>query len=506
MVSLRLRAAVSTAILVAATVVTAGIPLVAFTNLVLFHFYERGGFLLDSGLLASLVWHSNAALTQPDSLGGASFFATHVVPLFLLASQISWLLPASLPQFFAGFVGLSHSLLAVAVFWLLAQGYGLRQRGSVWLAALIGIGFAFSGLAIAIARYPHFETYIAAFFLLFAVARVLGHPRLAIMPLVLGLATREDAGLHYAAVLLVTVMFDRLRGRRADPGDVWFALIALAYSATVMLGQRFMFPGNSAFARVYLGTPPFGHVDVALIGQRMLFVLVDRPYILLPALATALWAIRARNPVIVAGYVAAFPWLLLHILAISPLAGALASYYAFPFLIALGWPLIAIVRERQVLGSTNSPAVSVIGFTVLIVLTFVPAANLHDPGRLPVPEAFFSGPSAVQQAATDRAVAALSAARVELGRLFVDNSVAAIDPAGFSRDEIPNWSGLAPLVSDIPDTVLILKDGYDAVRLRNVAGAADLSRHYEVMGTELRVMSRRKLDDVPALINVLTAD
>lgn len=490
-------------VLVAATLVTVALPWVAFTNTVLVHFYERGAFLLDSGLLGSLTWHSDPALTQPGSLGGNSFFATHVVPLFLLTSQVSWLLPASLPQFFAGFVGLSHAVLALAVFWLLAEGYGLRRSGSIWLAALAGVGFAFSGLAVAIARYPHFETYIAGFFLLFATAQALGYARVAVIFLLLGLSTREDAGLHYAAVLMLTVALDRWRGQRGGQGDWWFALVALGYSAAVILGQRLIFPGSSAFARVYLGTPPLGHVDVALISDRLLYLVVNRPYIALPTLATAVWAIRARNPAVLVGYVAAFPWLLLHVLAKSPLAGTLSSYYAFPFLIALGWPLIAVLRQRQAEGSTDSPAGPLIGFALLLALTFVPAGDVHDPGRLPLPEAFLTAPSRAQQAATDRAVATLSAARSALGRLFVDNSVAAIYPAGFTRDEIPNWSGLAPPVSETPDTVVLMKYGYDADRLRAIAAAAGLSHHYDVAGSQLRVVTRRRLDDTPALARVL---
>ncbi len=496
-------AAARKSIVVAAVAVTVALPWVGFTNMVLFHFYQRGAFLLDSGLLASLTWHSDAALTQPDSLGGTSFFATHVVPLFLLTSQVSWLLPASLPQFFAGFVGLGHALLALAVFLLMAEGYGLRRSGSVWLAAAFGIGFAFSGLAIAIARYPHFETYIAAFFLLFATARALGHLRLAIVFLALGLSTREDAGLHYAAVLLLTVALD---GRRHSRGDSWFALGALAYSATVLLGQRLVFPAGSAFARVYLGTPPLGHVDLTLIGDRVLYLMVDRPYVLLPALATALWAIRARDPAVLVGYVAALPWLALHVLAKSPLAGTLASYYAFPFLIALGWPLIAVVRQRRAEGRTDSPAGPLVGFALLLALTFVPAAQVHDPGRLPLPEAFVAASSPARQAATDRAVAAVSAARPGLGRLFVDNSVAAIDPAGFTRDEVPNWSGLAPPISSSPDTVVIMTDGYDAARLRDVAAAAGLPYHYGVPETELHIFSRQTLSDPPGLARMLKVE
>ena len=72
----------------AAAILAVGIPFAAFTNLVLFHFYARGSFVLDSGLIASLMWHSDAALTQPASVGGGSFFGTHVSLLFLPLSAL----------------------------------------------------------------------------------------------------------------------------------------------------------------------------------------------------------------------------------------------------------------------------------------------------------------------------------------------------------------------------------------------------------------------------------
>src|SRR5512139_211860 len=138
--------------LAAAAMLAIGVPFVAFANLVLFHFYVRGSFVLDSGLLASLMWHADAVLTQPESLGGGSYFGTHMSPLFWPVSALSWLLPLSLPQFFAAIVGLSHALLALAVFWLLVEGFGLRRSVGPWIAALAALGLAFSGLSIAIAR------------------------------------------------------------------------------------------------------------------------------------------------------------------------------------------------------------------------------------------------------------------------------------------------------------------------------------------------------------------
>ncbi len=483
-----------------------GLPFTAFTRLVLFHFYTRGAFLLDSGLLASLMWHSDAALTQPASLGGGSFFATHVTPLFLLAAALSRVLPFSLPQFFAGFVGFSHALLALAVFWLLVAGFGMRRGAAPWLAALAALGFAGGGLAIAIARYPHFETLIAACFLLFATALTLGHRRLAAVCFLLGLATREDAGLHYAAVLGLLVALNAANGmplgrQRADLG---FALAGLLYAVTAMLVQRLAFPGGSAFVRIYLGDPPLAHLTASFVGYRLLYFMANRPYVWLPGFGAAIWAILARNPGVLLGYAACVPWLLLQLSANSPLAGALASYYAFPFLIALAWPLFAVLRQRQ--GRAGGAAGPLAGFAVLLALSCVPGPDMHDPGHLPIPGAFLAPPSSAQQAATDRAVAALSAARDQLGRLWVDNSVAAIDPGGFTQSEVPFRAPEPTEPADQPDTVAFFADGYDAARLRAAADAAGLNRRYRVPGTSIRLAARQKLEDIPMLAGLVAAE
>jgi hypothetical protein len=494
----------------AAATLAIGTPFVAFTNLVLFHFYTGGSFVLDTGLLASLMWHADAALTQPASLGGGSYFGTHVSPLFLPASALSWYLPFSMPQFFAGFVGFSHALLALAVFWLLVEGFGLRRGMGPWIAAAAALGFAFSGLAIAIARYPHFETLIAAFFLLFAVARVLGHPRLAVAFFVLGLATREDAGFHYLAVLGLLVTLNAVRGVPwpQQRTELAFALAALFYAVAVMAVQRHIFPDTSAFARVYLGDPPLAHLSAGLMADRLHFFLVGRPYILYPALGACIWAVRAKNPCIVLAFVAALPWLLVHLLAKSPLAGVLVSYYAFPFLIALAWPLLAVMRVRQRTGEVENPNSVIAGFAALLALSFVPGIGLHDPGRLPLPRAFWDPPAREQQAATDRAVAALSAARPMLGRLLVDNSVVALAPHGFAQGEVPFLQGNDTPPSEAtnsPDTVVFFAEGYDARRLRAIADQAGLTRRYSMPGTQIELAARQRLEDVPSLDGLLLA-
>ena len=50
-----------------AGVIAVALPFAGFTSLMLVHFYVRGSFLMDTGLLASLMWHSDAALTMPPA-------------------------------------------------------------------------------------------------------------------------------------------------------------------------------------------------------------------------------------------------------------------------------------------------------------------------------------------------------------------------------------------------------------------------------------------------------
>jgi hypothetical protein len=381
------------------------------------------------------------------------------------------------------------------------------SRGvQLWLAVFGALSFAFSGLAIAIARYPHFETLIAAFFLLFAVVRQLDCPILATTLFVLGLLTREDAGFHYAAILGLLTVLNLVKGStlRQQHSHLTFITIGLLYSIAAMVTQRLIFPGSSAFVRVYLGDPPLAHLSFSLLGFRVLAIILGRPYVVWPALGVCFWAVKARSPCLIVGYMACLPWLLLHLMAANPFAGLLVSYYAFPFLIALAWPLLAIlVREDQPAGSPGP----FVGFAALIALSFIPGIGTHTPGWLPLPRAFLSSPSVAEQGATDSGVAAIVAARAALGHLLVDTSVAALSPNSFAPSEVQLKSGSPPAEpAVIPDTIVLFTGGYDAARLCTSAMSAGLSYHYVIVGTPLYLITRKPLEAVPALANRLRVE
>jgi len=372
-------------------------------------------------------------------------------------------------------------------------GYGMRRGAALALATLAAAAFAFNGLAIAIARFPHFEMFAAACLLLFLVALVLEHRAIAIVAFAAALATREDVGLHAFGFLFLWAAANRLRGIpwRHDAWIVGFALAGLLYSAAALLVQHFAFPGHSSFVRIYLGDPPFAGLGLQREGLRLVAWLTLHPSIIVPAIATGLWAARTHMPFLMLGYAACIPWTLLHLLAANTLAGWMVGYYAFPFVVAMAWPWLAVLIRR---GEAEIPAVRAIPLAGLLLamtaLSLLPIGRDWDQGRTPMPDALLHAPSGSQQALTDRAVAAIAAARPALGRLLVDESVASLSPFAFPRAELAG-------VADVrPDTVVFFPDGFAAAGQEAATG---LPSRYRVPGTALIIATNRPAETVQGL-------
>ena len=475
----------------AAAVLVAGVPFAAFTTLVLYHFYLKGAFFWDSGLLASLLSATDPRLPTPPIFGGESFFATHWTLIFIVLSLIRRLLPISDAQFFAGFSGVCHALPGLAVFWLLYAGFRLRTALGVITAAALSLTFAFNGLALAIARYPHFEMLIVGTALLFFVAIVQRRTVLASVFFTVCLMTREDAGFHLFGLLLLPVALNRYRGipLRAQRCEIVFGALALVYSLAALGAQHLLFGGQSSLARIYLGDPVFAHLSFGVVGERLLGYMQYRTYLILPALVALFWGLRARNPYVLLGYLAFVPWALLHLVADSALASTLSSYYAFPFMIAAFWPLLGVLQARRADARAASPAISVLGFAAMIAVSFTALDHQHNPGGIALPSGFLSPPSLARQETTETAMAQLVGSKAELGTTLVDGSVLALAPAAYLAGETVRDAG-----DRRPDTVIYFVNGYEADRARAVADAADLDRHYQVPGTSIRLATDRSID------------
>jgi hypothetical protein len=462
---------------------------------ILNHFYRFGAYLFDSGLLAYLMTHPDLAEPLPRVIGGGSFYALHVSPIFLLLGELARLSPLTPPQFFAVFMGGAQALLAGGVFWALVGPIGLRTNIGGALAALLAIGFSNSGLAIALLRYPHFEILIAAAAILFLVALHEKRYRTASLFLVIALLTREDAGFHIAILLAAILACRRWHGVGRKGEGAMLALLAIAtfYSLAAMALQRWSFPDHSSFARIYAGNPPFAHVTPQLLATRFLGWWIYRSYALLPAAMCIFWAVIRRNPVLAAGYISTLPWLAIHLAAVSDLAGTLSSYYAFPLLVASFWPLLS-AHETKRAPALGRRSEALIGFGILIAASFTAISAQHNPNHVSFAQTFALPPSAAAQHALTEAVANLSAARPALGIFLVGDGIASIAPDAFAESE-SFWFAHEPRI----DTVAYFGGGFQAAEAKSRASNAGLMLHYRMLVTPIRIDTNRALEALPNL-------
>jgi hypothetical protein len=61
-------------------------------------------------------------------------------------------------------------------------------------------------------------------------------------------------------------------------------------------------------------------------------------------------------------------------------------------------------------------------------------------------------------------------------------------------------------VTALADTVVFFAEGYDAGRLRAIADAAGLTRRYAVPGTKFHLAARQRLDEIPAIADLVAGE
>ncbi|MGE5271338.1 MAG: hypothetical protein ACM3JG_16880 [Thiohalocapsa sp.] len=473
------------------------LPFLAYASNILHVFYIRGSSFLDAGWTAYLIHDADLHLHNPPFIGG-SFFTNHISPLYLLTSAIGHLLPLTRIEFYAAFVGIAHALPALAVFWLLASGYGMTGLARGAAAAALGALFSFDGLALAIAKFPHFTMFLVGTAMMFLAALVLRRFRVALVFFLLCLITREDAGFHLFALLSLALILEWWRGSpvAALKPMAIFATAALLYSIATV-GFQLIHPSEqSLLVPEYLGQPLFAGFSAAAMAANLAGWAAYRQYVVVPALGAVGWAILRRNPQIVLGYAAFVPWALMQLGAVKPLIAALASYYAFPFMLAGFWPLIGLYMQRRHDGTARGAVEPVVGFAVLTALSFVPSPLQHNPTHMRLPADFFAPPSFARQTATDQALIRLAGAK-ELGTEVVDQSVLALVPELYPP---PNVLGSQQQAA--PDSIIYFADGFESAQARAVAAAAGLDRSYRIAGTAIRVASRHILSGVAGLVEL----
>jgi hypothetical protein len=341
-------------------VIAVAIPFLVYLWVFYCHFYVNGAYLLDSGLFAAILWRSGNFLQLPQVIGERSYFCDHFAPFWSIFSRISELLPVSPPDYFAFILAGSYALLAAYVYLTLRVFY--RETGSSLQDTALSIGFAFNGFCLVMADFPHLEILLPGLHLIFYSCLLQRRWLWTGLVFCLALLLREDSGFHFTAILGLLSVWSACTGR---PRALTFrllllSLLAFAYSALALLVARSYFPGPITLSKVYFGQPFWSHLSLNLLASRLGCYLSLRAYWSAPVLLLLFCAWRQRQWPLALGSLAFLPWLLLHWTACYEIPGSLSGYYGFPFLISMGWVLLAplwtnfpIQLDRQRQGQTR---------------------------------------------------------------------------------------------------------------------------------------------------------
>jgi hypothetical protein len=340
------------------------------TNYTVNRFYVLGAAMWDSGWYAHL---AATGLRNPPAIGGW-FLSDHMSLILVITSLIHQLTPqTTTPIFFAFTQGLWFGLLG------LAASLCLRPLLPSLQAVMLSVLCAANGISLATIGFPHIEIAIPALILLILACWTRGYRRLAWMLVPLLLMVRENGGLHLAIIvaLLAIWRWHLTRSWRAAWPEAILSAVGLLGSVASFGVQKALFVSDvDQLHETYLGMPPLAHVDWAFLGHRIYRLAQNRSYIYLPLLISLVVAVRRRDWLLALGALAGLPWVLLALVACSSGAGELMSYYGFPLMVGLCWPMI-VAHCRPGIGShapTSLLAVNVVLSTVL----FAFSGGMHD--------------------------------------------------------------------------------------------------------------------------------
>jgi hypothetical protein len=322
--------------------------LMTMVNTVLNNAYSVGSTLYDSGFFQTIIWRSGWALRPAPTIDDVSFLNVHLSPINYLPNALSYLLPIDRMSYYGLVYGVVVGLMLLVTFMILRRQY----CGRIVPAVIGSVLFYLSGPVNDGQWEPHQEQASSLFMLWFFLALGAGRPRPAVLMLVLNAATREDCGLILALPLLLLALHERWPRRERPPAGgrpdaLRFAGLSILLSAVAFAVKLSFFNLRDATSTFYYGSPPFGHLSVGLIEDRLSHTILHQTYLWLPGLVLLVGAIWRRDPRLVIGWIAFFPYWLFNFLSKSDLNAALGSYKAFPLVVTLLWPaIIALDRAR----------------------------------------------------------------------------------------------------------------------------------------------------------------
>jgi hypothetical protein len=485
------------------------------TDYTINHFYKTGAYFWDSGLYTyymsfSYGWplrHHPAYALDVGAPGG-SFFEEHFQPIFYLATALYRFLPVVPPAaYFCLLQGIWFGALTASCFVFFVDRLYTTPRLLV-MASLIAIMTSLNGPVLAWVGFPHVETAIPALFFAFLAARALSRPRAAFVLLALALSIREDAGLHIGSMLalLGIAQWVSRTAQEQIRANLVAAFSCIGYAVLVLIAQYIFYNGEvSHLSHIYLGTPPFHHLNSDMIWSRTHIFLTDKAYAIWPILLLLAVSALKRDIILSVAPIAVLPWLLISLLAVSDSAGTLVSYYSFPTIISIAWPGAChfLSRDRSPSSWWEAAGLQVTTSALSIVLFVLLGAGNHDnaPWRglsIPPVKAIGSDEATLRQVIGQRA---------KLGGLIVDDSVLSLVPEVVGKHEwVLKWtsdrSSTPPGSVPCPDVVIYQPGAYDGGNTMQVIRECGLARSYRLSDTPFVLSSHRHvgIGDVTPLV------
>lgn len=378
-------------------------------------FYARGADLCDTGLFATILWRPDLTLSLPsafvDSENGRSLCALSIAPGFLSTHVSPWFAVMGLPTHFLDvgqnlWFSLVHagmlSLLG-GIAWIVLRQASTAERALPVAAMLaLSLAFAFNGVVLASLQFPHFELLIPGVVLLAVLVLAERGLPLALAVIAAGMLLREDVGLHVAALAGTLALARVLDGGalRTQSRLIGLAIGGILMSIASMALQKAL-GGGGGLDRIYLGSPPFAHLDMQIMTDRLYAFWMDRAYVHVLLLGAVVHACWRRSWVPLAAAASCIPWTVLHLMAVKEAPAMFWTYYAFPWIAAYLWPILGerFIHEQTAPGrrfTANSGAAVWVTATLLVasavgtpfytlrnlVVNAIPSPSLMQAGKI----------------------------------------------------------------------------------------------------------------------------
>jgi hypothetical protein len=409
-------------------VLPAALLSIGVARFILNHFLFRAPYLLDSGWYSAIVYRAGLFPRNPPIACDYAewYYGVHVSPFVSAFSALSYLAPLRRIEWYAFFQAVVFFPFGIATYVVaskLAPSCALRRLPITVVAAL---AFAFSGLVLWMVGYPHYEPAIPGLICLVLGAVLTGRTRLAWVVLGIAVCVREDAGLH-TALALSPVLYLHWRGVEMLPSRrtlVKMIAVAIAASVVAIACQKLFCHPVSLLRAEYLGDPLYAHLSLDLLARRGQVFLEHCQRIYYPFVATAIMAAWRRDARYLLGWAAATPWFLFNFTAAQDAKGAFGAYTVFPFVVSVFWV--------YAYGALLAPAARRLRPGVLEAVFALVCATSTWGFHRGLPDWFVLDTTDMaishhrDRAAVHGFVDALDKHHGELGKLYVDEGVAAL--------------------------------------------------------------------------------